>query len=100
MILYPAIDIYQGKCVRLQQGKFEEAKVYFENPVEAAKNWAEQGATWLHVVDLDGALAGKPVNLKPIEAIMTTFNIPVQIGGGLRNEETAEIFLMMGPAGW
>ncbi len=96
MILYPAIDIYDGKCVRLSQGKFDQAKVYFENPVDAARKWHELGAQWLHVVDLNGAKEGRPVNLKPIEEIMTSVNIPVQIGGGIRDESTAEIFLMMG----
>lgn len=96
MILYPAVDIYNGKCVRLTQGKFDQATVYFENPLDAAKKWAGLGAEWLHVVDLNGALEGKPVNLKPIEEIMTSVNLPIQIGGGIRNEETADIFLTMG----
>lgn len=96
MILYPAIDIYQGRCVRLMQGKFDRPTIYFENPLDAAKKWAEAGAHWLHLVDLDGARQGKPVNIRAIEAIMTSVNLPVQIGGGIRNEETAEIFLTMG----
>jgi phosphoribosylformimino-5-aminoimidazole carboxamide ribotide isomerase len=96
MILYPAIDIYDGKCVRLAQGKFDQATVYYDNPLDAAKKWADLGATWLHLVDLNGALAGKPVNLKSIEAIMTGIALPVQIGGGIRDEATAEIFLTMG----
>lgn len=96
MILYPAIDIHNGKCVRLTQGKFEQATIYFENPLDAAKKWVDQGAEWLHVVDLNGALEGKPVNVKPIEEIMMTVNRPIQIGGGIRTEETAEIFLTMG----
>lgn len=96
MILYPAVDIYNGKCVRLTQGKFDQATVYFDNPLDAAKKWADGGAQWLHVVDLNGALEGKPVNLRPIESILTEVNLPIQIGGGIRNEETAEIFLTMG----
>lgn len=96
MILYPAIDIYNGKCVRLSQGKFDQATVYFENPVDAARKWADSGAQWLHVVDLNGASEGKPVNLKQIEEIMTSVDLPVQIGGGIRNQDTAEIFLTMG----
>lgn len=96
MILYPAIDIYDDKCVRLSQGKFDKTTVYFKNPVDAAKKWADLGAEWLHVVDLNGALQGKPVNLKSIEAIMTSVNLPVQIGGGIRDQDTAEIFLTMG----
>lgn len=96
MILYPAIDIYNGKCVRLSQGKFDQATVYYDNPVDAAKKWFDLGAQWLHVVDLNGAAEGKPVNLKAIEGIITSVNIPVQIGGGIRDESIAEIFLMMG----
>jgi len=96
MILYPAIDIYDGKCVRLTQGKFDQAKVYFDNPLDAAKKWADAGAQWLHVVDLNGAKEGKPVNVKPIEQIMTSIDLPVQIGGGIRTQDTAEIFLTMG----
>jgi phosphoribosylformimino-5-aminoimidazole carboxamide ribotide isomerase len=96
MILYPAIDILDGKCVRLMQGKFDQAKVYFEDPLDAAKKWADLGAQWLHVVDLNGAKEGKPVNVKPIERIMTSIDLPVQIGGGIRNQDTAEIFLTMG----
>lgn len=96
MILYPAIDIYDGQCVRLSQGKFDRATVYFENPLDAARKWADLGAEWLHVVDLNGALQGRPVNLKPIEAIMTGIDLPIQIGGGIRDETTAEIFLTMG----
>ena len=96
MILYPAIDIYNGKCVRLTQGKFDQATVYYDNPLDAAKKWAGLGAAWLHVVDLNGALEGRPVNIKPIEEIMMTVDLPVQIGGGIRNEDTAEIFLTMG----
>ncbi|MBI2082776.1 MAG: 1-(5-phosphoribosyl)-5-[(5-phosphoribosylamino)methylideneamino]imidazole-4-carboxamide isomerase [Deltaproteobacteria bacterium] len=96
MILYPAIDIYQGKCVRLAQGDFNQAKVYFENPVDAAKKWVDEGAQWLHVVDLNAAVEGHPINVKAIEEIMTSVDVPVQIGGGIRNEETAEIFLTLG----
>ncbi len=96
MILYPAIDIYNGKCVRLKQGRFEEATIYFDNPLDAAKKWADLGAEWLHVVDLNGAMDGKPVNLKAIESIMTSVDLPVQIGGGIRTQDTAEIFLTLG----
>ncbi len=96
MILYPAIDIYDGKCVRLTQGKFDQATVYYDNPLDAAKQWVDQGAQWLHVVDLNGAKEGRPVNIKPIESIMTSLPVPVQIGGGIRNQDTAEIFLTMG----
>jgi phosphoribosylformimino-5-aminoimidazole carboxamide ribotide isomerase len=96
VILYPAIDILDGKCVRLTQGKFDQAKVYFDDPLDAAQKWADAGAQWLHVVDLNGAKEGKPVNVKPIERIMTSIDLPVQIGGGIRTQDTAEIFLTMG----
>lgn len=96
MILYPAVDIFNGKCVRLRQGDFAESTVYFENPLDAARKWAGLGASSLHVVDLNGALEGRPVNLKPIEEILTSVNLPIQIGGGIRDEATAEIFLTMG----
>lgn len=96
MILYPAIDIFDGECVRLRQGDFKEKTVYYKNPVDAAKKWVDQGAQWLHVVDLNGALEGKPVNIKAVEEIMTTVAIPVQIGGGIRTQDTAEIYLTLG----
>lgn len=96
MILYPAIDIYNGQCVRLKQGKFDEATIYFKDPLEAARQWVDQGAQWLHVVDLNGAREGKPGNIKVIESIMTSFNIPIQIGGGIRTQDIAEIYLTMG----
>jgi phosphoribosylformimino-5-aminoimidazole carboxamide ribotide isomerase len=96
VILYPAIDILDGKCVRLTQGKFDQAKVYFDDPLDAAKKWADAGAQWLHVVDLNGAKEGKPVNVGIIERIMTSIDLPVQIGGGIRTQDTAEIFLTMG----
>jgi len=96
VILYPAIDIFDGKCVRLKQGRFEDATVYFDDPLDAAKKWVEAGAQWLHVVDLNGAKEGKPVNVGPIEKIMTSIDLPIQIGGGIRTQDTAEIFLTMG----
>jgi phosphoribosylformimino-5-aminoimidazole carboxamide ribotide isomerase len=96
VILYPAIDILDGKCVRLKQGRFEDATVYFDDPLDAAKKWADAGAQWLHVVDLNGAKEGKPVNVGPIERIMTSVDLPVQIGGGIRTQDTAEIYLTMG----
>ncbi|QQR80011.1 MAG: 1-(5-phosphoribosyl)-5-[(5-phosphoribosylamino)methylideneamino]imidazole-4-carboxamide isomerase [Deltaproteobacteria bacterium] len=96
MILYPAIDIFNGQCVRLKQGKFDDATIYYKNPVDAAKKWVDQGAKWLHVVDLNGAREGKPANIKVIEEIMTSLNVPVQIGGGIRSQDIAEIYLTMG----
>ncbi|MDO8643862.1 MAG: 1-(5-phosphoribosyl)-5-[(5-phosphoribosylamino)methylideneamino]imidazole-4-carboxamide isomerase [bacterium] len=96
MQLYPAIDIKSGKAVRLTRGKFDSGKIYFDNPLDAAKKWVDEGATWLHLVDLDGARSGKPENVKQIEEIIHTVHIPVQIGGGIRSQEVAEIYLALG----
>ena len=85
MILYPAIDILGGKAVRLVQGRFDERTVYDEDPLHAARKWAEQGARYLHVVDLDGARSGRPANLDQLERIAGELSLPVQYGGGLRD---------------
>jgi phosphoribosylformimino-5-aminoimidazole carboxamide ribotide isomerase len=85
MILYPAIDIADGKAVRLVQGDFADQTVYEDDPFEAARAWAEAGARFLHVVDLDGARTGTPQNLHHIERIATRLGLPVQVGGGLRS---------------
>jgi phosphoribosylformimino-5-aminoimidazole carboxamide ribotide isomerase len=82
--LYPAIDILGGKAVRLEQGDYERRKVYDSDPLDAARRWVAEGATWLHVVDLDGARAGRPVNLQHLERIAARSGVPVQFGGGLR----------------
>lgn len=82
--LYPAIDIHEGRCVRLTQGDFATANVYDESPANAARRWVAEGATHLHVVDLDGAKAGHPVNTAAIEAIAKAVQIPIQLGGGIR----------------
>jgi phosphoribosylformimino-5-aminoimidazole carboxamide ribotide isomerase len=84
MILYPAIDIRDGKAVRLRQGDFAEETIYDADPLDAAKRWAEQGARYLHVVDLDGARQGKPANLHHVGRIAREAGVPVQVGGGLR----------------
>jgi phosphoribosylformimino-5-aminoimidazole carboxamide ribotide isomerase len=84
VILYPAIDIRDGKAVRLRQGDFAQETVYDEEPADAARRWVDQGARWLHVVDLDGARAGRPANLRHVEAICG-LGLPVQVGGGLRD---------------
>lgn len=84
MILYPAIDIQDGKCVRLRRGDFNEATVFSNDPVARARMWEEEGAPALHVVDLDGAREGKLVNLSVVEEISETVSIPVQYGGGIR----------------
>ncbi|AKL93700.1 1-(5-phosphoribosyl)-5-[(5-phosphoribosylamino)methylideneamino] imidazole-4-carboxamide isomerase HisA [Clostridium aceticum] len=96
MIIYPAIDIKDGKCVRLTQGKFDEEKVYFENPQQVAKLWQQKGAEILHVVDLDGALEGRSKNLSVIQEIVNSVNIPVQLGGGIRSLETIKALMALG----
>jgi len=88
MKLYPAVDILGGKAVRLVKGDFEAQKVYDEDPLAAASRWTEEGAEYLHVVDLDGARSGEPVNLGHLERIATELEVPVQYGGGLRSRET------------
>ncbi|RJP74616.1 MAG: 1-(5-phosphoribosyl)-5-[(5-phosphoribosylamino)methylideneamino]imidazole-4-carboxamide isomerase [Candidatus Abyssobacteria bacterium SURF_17] len=96
MILFPAIDLRGGRCVRLEQGKPEKEKVYSGDPAEVARNWVQQGAQWLHVVDLDGALVGSPQNLPSLQAIRNAVNIPIQFGGGSRTLETLARVLEMG----
>ena len=90
MILYPAIDILEGRAVRLLQGDYERETPYEDDPVVAAKRWAADGATWLHVVDLDGARAGEPVNLGQVARIVAAVDVPVQLGGGLRDSKKVE----------
>ena len=89
MIVLPAIDIKNGQCVRLQQGVKDAETVYFKDPVEVAKRFQDQGAEYLHMVDLDGAFEGKPKNLKTIESIVEALDIPIELGGGIRNLEIA-----------
>ena len=94
--IIPAIDILDGKCVRLVQGKFNEKTIYFENPLDAAKLWESKGAKRLHVVDLNGAKTGTPENQKIIQDIVKSVNIPVQVGGGLRRNDLIEEAIKMG----
>lgn len=96
MIIFPAIDIRGGKCVRLTEGRFDAETVFADNPLDMARRWVEEGAEYLHVVDLDGALAGKPVNLEAITAITRTVSIPVQLGGGIRTLESIASLLEAG----
>ncbi len=96
MQLYPAIDLKDGQCVRLKQGEFKEITVYSQKPEEVAALWQSQGATFLHLVDLDGALAGRSVNDKVIKKIADTVSIPIEIGGGIRSEEAIESMLSLG----
>jgi phosphoribosylformimino-5-aminoimidazole carboxamide ribotide isomerase len=88
MVILPAIDLKGGRCVRLEQGKPDKEKVYSGDPGQTAREWASQGAEWLHVVDLDGAFEGLPKNLPALEAIRAAIDIPIQFGGGARNMET------------
>jgi phosphoribosylformimino-5-aminoimidazole carboxamide ribotide isomerase len=90
MILLPAIDILGGKAVRLAQGAYEEETVYDTDPVDAARRWVDMGARVLHVVDLDGARTGQPVNLDQVRRIVETAGVPVQLGGGLRSLAAVE----------
>ena len=85
MILYPAIDIRGGGAVRLLQGDYARETAYDADPVDAARRWADEGAEFLHVVDLDGAKAGEPRNLEAIRRIAAAVNCPIQVGGGLRD---------------
>jgi phosphoribosylformimino-5-aminoimidazole carboxamide ribotide isomerase len=85
VILYPAIDIFEGKAVRLVKGDFEAKTVYEDDPLEAAKAWVAEGARFLHVIDLDGAKTGSPKNLEHLERITQELHVPVQFGGGLRS---------------
>jgi len=90
LILYPAIDVRDGRAVRLAQGDYARETAYDDDPVEAAKRWEAAGARWLHVVDLDGARAGEPVNLEHVRRIVAAVGIPIQLGGGLRDSKKVE----------
>lgn len=96
MDVIPAIDLLEGRCVRLYQGDYSRSQTFNENPVEVAQKWVDEGATRLHVVDLDGAKHGKSCNLKSIEAIVRAIPIPVQVGGGLRKRDTIAELLAIG----
>lgn len=98
MLIFPAIDLKNGRCVRLYQGQFQQETVVNENPLEQAVVFEKLGAKVLHLVDLDGALEGKPTNLPVIEQIAKTLSIPVQVGGGIRSIETIETLLSVGVA--
>lgn len=96
MIIYPAIDVKDGKCVRLAQGKFSDVTVYSDNPVEMALKWESMGARYLHVIDLDGARLGVPQNLSAVSEMAVKLGIPIQFGGGIRTIETIEMVLSKG----
>jgi len=94
--VYPAIDLKGGTCVRLRRGAMTEATVYGEDPAAQARAWQEAGFSWLHVVDLDGAVAGRAVNASAVAAILAAVTIPVQLGGGIRNLAAIELWLAAG----
>jgi phosphoribosylformimino-5-aminoimidazole carboxamide ribotide isomerase len=96
MVIYPAIDVKDGRCVRLVQGRFSDVTVYSDNPVEMALKWESLGAQYLHVVDLDGARTGEPQNISVISEMAVKLGIPVQLGGGIRTIETMEIIMCKG----
>ena len=98
MILYPAIDILGGKAVRLLQGEYDKETVYDDDPVDAASRWADGGAEWIHVVDLDGAKAGRPVNLEAVRRVADAVECPIEVGGGLRDEGGVKAVLAAGAA--
>ena len=97
MLLIPAIDLKDGKCVRLRQGRMEDSTVFSDDPVAMAERWVQAGARRLHLVDLNGAFAGQPVNAQVIRRIAQTFpDLPIQVGGGIRDQQTVEAYLDAG----
>ena len=98
MEIIPAIDIRGGKCVRLYQGDYGRETVFDEDPVSAALTWCSQGARWLHIVDLDGAIAGAPQNAEVVAAIVKQTGLLIELGGGIRQEKVAESLLGQGVA--
>jgi len=96
MIIFPAIDLKDGQAVRLTKGVMNSAKVYSNEPYELAKRFEEMGAEWLHIVDLNGAFAGEPKNIEQIEKIRKNTNLKIQLGGGIRDEDTIKKYLDLG----
>ena len=97
MIIIPAIDIKEGRCVRLRQGRMDDETIFSENPVEVADRWIDEGAQRIHLVDLDGATSGAPRNFSIIKEIATNHpDIPIQVGGGIRDEDTVQEYLECG----
>ena len=97
MLLIPAIDLKDGKCVRLRQGRMEDETIFADDPMEMAQRWVDAGARRLHLVDLNGAFAGKPVNADVIRRIAEAFpDVPIQVGGGIRDEDTVQLYLDAG----
>jgi len=98
MIFFPAIDLKDGQCVRLVHGDMDRATVFNDDPAAQAKSFEQLGSEWLHIVDLNGAFEGEPVNAKPVEAILDAVDIPLQLGGGIRDMATIEAWLDRGVA--
>ena len=96
MIIIPAVDLKEGRCVRLSQGRMDQESVYSEHPVEMAKHWESKGAERLHIVDLNGAVTGKPIHRSLIKQITQSLRIPVEVGGGIREIATIEDYLSSG----
>jgi len=96
MLIIPAIDIKEGKCVRLTRGDFSQKKIYLDNPADMAIIWRKQNAKMLHIVDLDAALTGETVNFEKIKEIVATIDIPVQVGGGIRSVDAVKKYLDIG----
>lgn len=96
MIIYPAIDLRGGRCVRLRQGDFQQETIFGNDPGDMARQWQSQGAQALHLVDLDGAKAGKPTNIEALTSIRRAVTIPLQVGGGLRSEQDLQLIFDLG----
>ena len=96
MILFPAIDLKNGSCVRLLRGNMNDATVFNLSPGEQARKFSEAGCRWLHVVDLDGAIAGRSINSEAVNSILDNVDVPVQLGGGIRNIKQVEFWLEKG----
>ncbi len=96
MYLLPAIDLKNGSCVRLRQGDMAQATVFDASPSDQARRFAEQGCEWIHIVDLDGAFAGRPVNADAVEAILKAVDVRIELGGGIRSLETVKMWLEKG----
>jgi phosphoribosylformimino-5-aminoimidazole carboxamide ribotide isomerase len=96
MVIFPAIDLKDGQCVRLMQGDPDRVTVYGNDPARMARRWQEEGAEWLHVVDLDGAFSKSPKNRRSIQSIVEAVTIPVQVGGGIRSLETINEYMELG----
>jgi phosphoribosylformimino-5-aminoimidazole carboxamide ribotide isomerase len=98
MLIIPAIDIKDGRCVRLFQGDMDKETIYFDRPIDAARHWSKEGATFVHVVDLNGAVEGHPVHTREVESICKETGLSVELGGGLRSAEAVESALNLGVA--